>query len=632
MARQVYADNVDANGKVFDTVGENIRKGARAGELLNYEEILEKINAIDPDISSLQSDVTENKSGIKKNSDDIYLLKEDLSNVDDFVKMQIVIPTKKRTLNSYTGYSEEIAKVHENERWIVAFSEYSNKISIINLKSSWIDISDVMNQDNNTCEINITANGSLRVNNEGTSYTGSYIAFNTTGNDKLHTFIMNNGINSNAELYNVNQYIENYLLKNEQNVSEGYITSIDPLTNSNLFVEHAILSSGSVVLRAYNDTTLKKYRFDVNKQKKYVVVIDVYIKNDSGFTIGSFYTAGGLQIRYSTGNVALNCDVLDTNGYYREGSTANFEYSIPNGTTKNVRIIGKFSAENLELTSVYWNISLNRFKESGSSTNIVSGITSKVLNCWVFEDTGYSNYELENYVGKRILSEDVIVKNVEHAIYSDKIKTIFEGKKVVTYGDSITANGGWQDYLRTYFDCTIVNKGIGGTTVANNGAENYFCLQSRIDTIPQDADVVIIMGGTNDSGDSIPLGDLIYNEGFDTTKFKGGLATTIRMIQTRCPNAMIFVASPCSGRGTSGQNMDTVTFNNIGLTTYDYAKACKEVAEYFSTPYIPIFEECGINPWNRKEYIADSVHVNDLGKMQIAMVFIKYLKMYGNIN
>lgn len=34
MTRQVYADNVDANGKVFETVGENIRKGARAGELL----------------------------------------------------------------------------------------------------------------------------------------------------------------------------------------------------------------------------------------------------------------------------------------------------------------------------------------------------------------------------------------------------------------------------------------------------------------------------------------------------------------------------------------------------------------------------------------------------------------------
>lgn len=76
MARQVYADNVDANGKVFETVGENIRKGAIAGELLNYEEILEKIDALDPEISELQADVTENKSGIKKNSDDIDLLRE----------------------------------------------------------------------------------------------------------------------------------------------------------------------------------------------------------------------------------------------------------------------------------------------------------------------------------------------------------------------------------------------------------------------------------------------------------------------------------------------------------------------------------------------------------------------------
>lgn len=48
MARQTYADNVDANGKVFKTVGDNIREGARAGELLNYKEILEKIDALDP--------------------------------------------------------------------------------------------------------------------------------------------------------------------------------------------------------------------------------------------------------------------------------------------------------------------------------------------------------------------------------------------------------------------------------------------------------------------------------------------------------------------------------------------------------------------------------------------------------
>ena len=80
MARQVYADNVDANGKVFDTVGENIRNGAKAGNML----IIEKIDALDHDISSLQADVTENKSDIKKNSDDIKKNSDDIKkNSDD---------------------------------------------------------------------------------------------------------------------------------------------------------------------------------------------------------------------------------------------------------------------------------------------------------------------------------------------------------------------------------------------------------------------------------------------------------------------------------------------------------------------------------------------------------------------
>ena len=100
MARQVYADNVDANGKVFDTVGENIREGARAGDLLKFQEITDKIDALGTEISTLQTDVTDNKSGIKKNSDDItdnksgikknsddiVLLKEDLVYINNWYK------------------------------------------------------------------------------------------------------------------------------------------------------------------------------------------------------------------------------------------------------------------------------------------------------------------------------------------------------------------------------------------------------------------------------------------------------------------------------------------------------------------------------------------------------------------
>lgn len=78
MARQTYADNVDANGKVFKTVGDNIREGARAGELIDFSTITDKLDALDPEISALQADVIENEKGIKKNTDDISALNDDL--------------------------------------------------------------------------------------------------------------------------------------------------------------------------------------------------------------------------------------------------------------------------------------------------------------------------------------------------------------------------------------------------------------------------------------------------------------------------------------------------------------------------------------------------------------------------
>lgn len=78
MTRQTYADNVDANGKVFKTVGDNIRMGARAGELIDYSSIMEKLDALEPEISALQADTTENTLGVKKNSNDISSLNENL--------------------------------------------------------------------------------------------------------------------------------------------------------------------------------------------------------------------------------------------------------------------------------------------------------------------------------------------------------------------------------------------------------------------------------------------------------------------------------------------------------------------------------------------------------------------------
>lgn len=213
-----------------------------------------------------------------------------------------------------------------------------------------------------------------------------------------------------------------------------------------------------------------------------------------------------------------------------------------------------------------------------------------------------------------------------------KIEYWYKGKKLVTYGDSIVQGGLWQPYLIGKLGfATHINLGVGGTKISDDGGGTGFCTDNRVNTIPSDSEVIIIMGGTNDCGQNVPLGDLTYP--FDTTKFKGALATTIRKVQERCPKALIVVTSLLSGRGTTpGANMTTPVVNNIGLTSEDYAKAAQEVCHFMSTEFIDVFGKTGINQFNRATYIGDAVHPNDAGGKAIARVVVNGLKNMEPIN
>lgn len=564
---------------------------------------------------------TEQAQQIEQNKTNIASLKEDLGNLVNGTQEVITIPDMIGSVAEYTGYEHKIAEVKTGEKWIVLFNTFSSAVSIRNMSNvsdSWNGVSSKMDT-KNMCELQIPVDGSLRLNVEDASYSGTYYAYNVTNKAILSDYLEGNGING---LYKI------YTGKNEEYIKQ-YADSIDPLTDSNLFSTKNIASDGTLDFRGYRDD-LMSYTVNVNIGTDYIFVAELEVENKSGFDIGLVYLSDGLVIRNSDGVVIVYAPVLDSNGNYTTGSSANFgNLNFKNNTKKTFKILGRIDTKDFNTDKIYWTLGFNRFREKNSDVNITTGISGICKNVWIFADNQDSDEKILNLVGKNFLDKNIFV---EHCISSDtasKIDSIFSGKKLTTYGDSITENGGWQSYLKDYFGFTIENKGIGGTTVSDNGNENSFCKQNRIDTISSDSDVVIIMGGTNDCGQSIEIGDLTYSDGFDTTKFKGGLATTIRMVQNRCPNALIFVASLCGGRGnTAGENLDTPVYNSKNLTSYDYAKATKDVAEFFNIQYIPIFEECGINCWNRATYIADTVHPNDFGKKQLAKIFIKYLASY----
>ncbi len=230
------------------------------------------------------------------------------------------------------------------------------------------------------------------------------------------------------------------------------------------------------------------------------------------------------------------------------------------------------------------------------------------------------------------------------------------GKTWCSYGDSITQEASWQDYVTEYFGfAKHYNRGIGSSTFAKNNQtwyanpdgsynsrfgfagvmeapegttehEGYLCSSDRIDvSVPEDADLILIMGGTNDMGSNVPLGDL--SAPFDETTFKGAVAATVVKIQEKVPGAVVVLASPLSGRGPEPEegsslpdNRDVEEFmvNELGLTTKDYRDAMEEVAQAMSIPFIDVYGTTGINQWNRSRYIRDVVHPSERGGMAVA--------------
>lgn len=200
------------------------------------------------------------------------------------------------------------------------------------------------------------------------------------------------------------------------------------------------------------------------------------------------------------------------------------------------------------------------------------------------------------------------------------------GKKWVSYGDSITQGRYWQPYVIKRTGLELTNAGLGSSCVADvdDATVASFTNVDRIAALPADADVVTIMGGTNDYGHNIPLGSIPTSDPYDKTTFIGALCETVRLIQTKCPNALLIIMSNVGGRGTAGQARTIPPRNTIGLASSDYALAAEQVADFLGVPFIDV-HRCGITPMNRVLYMTDSVHPNVEGAKLIARKVIDYL-------
>ena len=173
--------------------------------------------------------------------------------------------------------------------------------------------------------------------------------------------------------------------------------------------------------------------------------------------------------------------------------------------------------------------------------------------------------------------------------------------------------------------------GIGGTRISrvrhnlSKSPRWDLCFLDRVEEMDQDADVVVVFGGTNDfgHGDGV-LGEVTEDQ--DEYTFYGALRSLARRLMSRFPAARILLMTPLHRKSELG------TTNELGFPTaplIEYVKAVRLVADEFSLPVLDLWSISGIyplDPANYALYTKDGLHPCDLGMQRIAHLLSSFLK------
>lgn len=234
----------------------------------------------------------------------------------------------------------------------------------------------------------------------------------------------------------------------------------------------------------------------------------------------------------------------------------------------------------------------------------------------------------------------------------------FSGKKYCALGDSITYGfiprnyTGYPGQLNSYaylvaqmLGMTFENYGISGSTIAYHASRDPMSV--RYTNMPNDADLITVMGGTNDVRNGIQLGQ--FSDRTNTTfygalhvlyqglytKYIGGVDTTIGKTKK------IVAITPIKLLDSSKSSLANTIENNANvLVQWDaWIDAIKEVAAFYSIPVLDLYNLSGINPHLDRTlhgsqdgytgyynpYITDGTHPTQEGQQVIADIVKGFL-------
>lgn len=217
-----------------------------------------------------------------------------------------------------------------------------------------------------------------------------------------------------------------------------------------------------------------------------------------------------------------------------------------------------------------------------------------------------------------------------------------KGLKINFLGDSITQGVGASS-PETIYHAVLAreaqlaearNYGISGTRFAlqkgtpgrpKDDIVDVNSFSERFNKMDDDADVVVVFGGTNDYGHGdAPLGG--FSDRTPDT-FYGACHYLFSGLIKKYLGKPIVIMTPLHRTGET-KNTGSAKVYGFG-TLREYVNIIREVAEYYSLPVLDLYATSGLQPEIpeiKASYIPDGLHPNDNGNAVIAHKLKRFLE------
>ncbi|MDD2973055.1 MAG: SGNH/GDSL hydrolase family protein [Lachnospiraceae bacterium] len=231
--------------------------------------------------------------------------------------------------------------------------------------------------------------------------------------------------------------------------------------------------------------------------------------------------------------------------------------------------------------------------------------------------------KLADHAAIRSSYDETVALNLADKEVINNSSLDFSNMKIACLGDSITQGVGgatpYPEYLKEILGAKeVVNLGIGGSTVCSDHDDGVQAMSDRMDQIPSDTDLAIIIGGTNDNFYQAEwqFGFLYWDSKGDGT-FCGDMQLLMRRFKWLFPDMRVIFFTP-----PSNTKIDELKAENPSLLDQSrYAEATTYIGAEEGMPVVDLFNENFLNAHDANvstNLMQDEVHFNSQGNEILA--------------